>query len=74
MAWISASWRYILSTPLAMGGGEVLMGLPAATLVRPPSWLAEGVTPLARAWVELKNTIMMGEARHRFTGLPHTRG
>jgi hypothetical protein len=37
MAWISASWWYILSTLLAVSGGEVLGGLVAAALVWPPS-------------------------------------
>jgi hypothetical protein len=45
--WISASWWYNLSTPSAMGRGEVLVGLAAAASVGPPSWLEEGATSLA---------------------------
>jgi hypothetical protein len=51
MPWISASWRYILSTPSAMGEGKALGVLVTAASVWPPSRLAEGATPLARAWV-----------------------
>jgi hypothetical protein len=42
MAWISASWWYILSTLLAVSGGEVLGGLVATALVWPPLMTGEG--------------------------------
>jgi hypothetical protein len=41
MAWISASWQYIQSTPLVVGGGEAFRGegsslglSPRATVTR----------------------------------------
>jgi hypothetical protein len=57
MAWISANWRYILSSLSVVSRGEVLRGLAVAASVWPPSQLAEGATSLARGWVELKSTI-----------------
>jgi hypothetical protein len=42
MAWISASWWYILSNPETLSGGDVLRGLAAVASVWPPrGWLGE---------------------------------
>jgi hypothetical protein len=57
MAWISASWQYILSSLSVVGEGKTLGVLVAAAPVWPPSLLAEGAAPLARAWVVVKSTI-----------------
>jgi hypothetical protein len=57
MALISASWRYILSTPLVVGEGKALRVLVTVVLFWPPSRLAEGATPLARAWVVVQSTV-----------------
>jgi hypothetical protein len=57
MASITSSWRYILSTPSMVGEGKASGVLVAAASVWPPSRLAEGAAPLARAWVVVKSTI-----------------
>jgi hypothetical protein len=57
MAWIYASWWYILSTLSAVSRGEALKGLAVAASVWHPSWLAGGSTSLARALVEANSTI-----------------
>jgi hypothetical protein len=49
MAWISASWRYILSTLFVVGRGEAFEGLAATASAQPSLWLAVGATPLASA-------------------------
>jgi hypothetical protein len=36
MKWISAIWRYILSTPSVVSGGEALRGLVAVASIYPP--------------------------------------
>jgi hypothetical protein len=40
-----------------VGGGKALGVLVAVAPVWPPSWLAEGAAPLARAWVAVMSTI-----------------
>jgi hypothetical protein len=65
MAWITTSWRCILSTPSAVGRGEAFGGLATATSVWPSSRLAVGVTPLPRAWVDAKSIIRILSARAR---------
>jgi hypothetical protein len=47
MAWITASWLYILSATSVVGGGEAFGCLATAASVWPPSWLAVGDIPLA---------------------------
>jgi hypothetical protein len=49
MAWISASWHYILSNPLVVSGGEVLRVFTTVASVWSPSRLTGGATSLARA-------------------------
>jgi hypothetical protein len=49
MAWITASWWYILSTPSVGGGGSALRGVAAMTMVWPSMWLWKEPLP----WPEL---------------------
>jgi hypothetical protein len=56
---ISASWRYNLSIPSIVGGGEAFGGLATAAFGLDPLWLSEGAATLAQAWVVVKSTIMI---------------
>jgi hypothetical protein len=57
MAWISASWQYILSTPLAVSEGGALGDLAAVTSVWASSQLTGVANSMASAWVEAMSTI-----------------
>jgi hypothetical protein len=47
IAWISTSWRYIMSSTSVVDEGKALRVLVVVALVWPSSCLAEGAAPLA---------------------------
>jgi hypothetical protein len=49
IAWISASWRYSLSNPLVVGGGETLKALVMTASARPHPRLGMEITPSNQA-------------------------